>query len=509
VTVAVLAIAGAARGAVVAAPAVAQEAPSPQSPPVQAEPVEPAEPAAPAEPIRQAEPEEAPPRQGQLPPRTGRPGRTPRERPPARRPSSRLPGLFEGNRISRQNDPTRKELTLTANVLGGYDDNLTAGFGTGAGSVPETAASGSAQYADASLTFYRGNAARSILLGANGNLRMYPNYIERPAPGGAAVIEATTLLGQKQTLTVGERIGYEPMFNASSRVATVPTPGIDAIPVAGLFLRQSFNSTSLAAIDHRLTRRDTTRLAYSYAAQQFEGSYGDNTAHNLSAEYRRRLSRGLSLRAGYGYLDGEYTDYADATRPNLQHTMEGGPEIETALSRRKRLALSFGGGAAYVKAISSIGGPYQFWTPIASANATLDLTPAWNLVGGYRRSFSVLQGITSDLYTTDSAEATVGGLVTARTDLRFGGSFANGITSLASGVDQDFRVYGVSAQVRFALTQTMATTVAYFHYKHRYSNPGSLPAGFPTQFDRNAVRVGLTLWVPLAGTSSQSPLTPR
>ena len=316
-TVAVLAIA--------AAPAVAQEAPPPQPAPVQAEPVEPAEPAAPAEPVKQAEPAEAPPRQGQLPPRTGRPGRTPRERPPARRPSSRLPGLFEGNRISRQNDPTRQELTLTANMLGGYDDNLTAGFGTGAGSVPETAASGSAQYADASLTFFRGNAARSILLGANGNLRMYPNYIERPAPGGAAVIEATTLLGQKQTLTVGERIGYEPMFNASSRVATVPTPGIDAIPVAGLFLRQSFNSTSMAAIDHRWTRRDSTRLAYSYGAQQFEGSYGDNSAHNVSAEYRRRLSRGLRLRAGYGYLDGEYTDYADATRPNLQHTVEGGP----------------------------------------------------------------------------------------------------------------------------------------------------------------------------------------
>ena len=51
--------------------------------------------------------------------------------------------------------------------------------------------------------------------------------------------------------------------------------------------------------------------------------------------------------------------------------------------------------------------------------------------------------------------------MTARTDLRFGGSFANGITSLASGVDEDFRVYGVSAQVRFALTTTMATTVAY------------------------------------------------
>ena len=124
-------------------------------------------------------------------------------------------------------------------------------------------------------------------------------------------------------------------------------------------------------------------------------------------------------------------------------------------------------------------------------------------MGGYRRSFSVLQGVTSDIYTTDSAEVTAGGLLTARTDLRFGGSFANGITSVASGVDEDFRVYGVWAQVRFALSETVATTVTYYHLKHGSSNPGALPAGISWS-NRNAVRVGLTLWVPLAGTSSAS-----
>ena len=307
---------------IVTSPAMAQEAPPPQPPPIQAEQVEPAESVEPADPIKQAEPVEAPPRQGQPRSRAPGPGAA---RATAGAPASRLPGLFEGNRISRQNDATRQELTLTANLLGGYDDNLTAGFGTGAGSVPETAASGSAQYADASLTLSRKRGA----LDSARNERQpphVPTLHRASSAGGAAVIEATTLLGQKQTLTVGERIGYEPMFNAASRLASVPTPGIDAIPVAGLFLRQSFNSTSSAAIDHRWTRRDTTRLAYNYAAQQFEDSFGDNTAHNLSAEYRRRLSRGLRLRAGYDYLNGEYTDYADATRPNLQHTVEGGPE---------------------------------------------------------------------------------------------------------------------------------------------------------------------------------------
>ena len=327
--------------AIVAAPAVAQEAPPAEPAPAQAEPVEEQPP--------QEEPEE----------RTGRPGRTPRERPPARRPSSRSPGLFEGNRISRQTEPTRQEMTLTANMLAGYDDNLTAGLGTGAGTVPAGAASGTAQYADAALSYFRGTVSRSILLASNGNLRMYPGYIERPAAGGAAGIEATTTLGRKHTLTARQRVGYEPLFNAVSGVARPPSPGIDApIPVAGLFERRSFSSDSFAAIDRNWSRRDSTRLTYSYLAQQFDDAYGDNSSHNATAEYRRRLSRGLRIRAGYGYSNGKSTDYEDATRPNLQHTVDGGPEIETALSRRRRLTLSLGGGAAYVESISSAG-PYQ------------------------------------------------------------------------------------------------------------------------------------------------------
>ena len=185
------------------------------------------------------------------------------------------------------------------------------------------------------------------------------------------------------------------------------------------------------------------------------------------------------------------------------------PRSKPRLSRRRRLTLSLGGGAAYVEAISSAGDPYQFWTPIASATATLDLTPSWNLEGTYRRSFSVLQSVTSDLYTTDTVELTTGGLLTPRTDLRFFGTFANGLTPRASGIADDFRIYGASAQLRFALSSTMAATVAYYYYKHRYSNPAALPTGFPAEYDRNALRVGLTVWVPLAGTSSPPPLTPR
>ena len=79
----------------------------------------------------------------------------------------------------------------------------------------------------------------------------------------------------------------------------------------------------------------------------------------------------------------------------------------------------------------------------------------------------------------------------------------------SSGVDDTMNVYGASLQLRLAITGTVGAFAGYYYYYHRYSNPGALPEGFPAEYDRHAVRVGLTLWVPLAGTSSRPRFAPR
>jgi hypothetical protein len=94
-------------------------------------------------------------------------------------------------------------------------------------------------------------------------------------------------------------------------------------------------------------------------------------------------------------------------------------------------------------------------------------------------------------------------------DLEVGANYGNWKTSLASGINDTLNVYGASAQLRVSLTDVIAATAAYYYYYHRYSNPGSLPEGFPAEYDRHAFRVGLTLWVPLAGTSAPTRVSPR
>jgi hypothetical protein len=399
-------------------------------------------------------------------------------------------------------------------VLGGYDDNLTTGLGTGAGTAPTAMASGPTASLDGTLGYVRGNTLRSIRMDTTGTLTGYPGYLDHPVAGGVANVGARTTVGRNMTFRASERVGYEPFFNVFSPGASgAPLPpGIgEAVPATSLFERRSLSSNSSVSVDGRWSRRDSTSLSYSYNVQQFTNDdYGDSTSLNVATGYRRRLATGVRARADYGYTNLDYTDSDQVARPTRQHRIEGGAEIETALSRRRHLTFSLAAGAGYIESVSSTDRqPYHAWIPTGSGSATLALSPTSSVDGGYRRDFSLFQGVTDEVYTTDTAFLTTGGLVTARTDLRVGATYSNWKTPIASGVNDTLNVYGASLQVRVLFTDTLAATAGYYYYYQRYSNPGSLPAGFPAEYNRSTVRVGLTVRVPLVGTPTPPPTMQR
>jgi hypothetical protein len=449
------------------------------------------------------------------PPKPGRESRrkkrTPRES--SRQPAAPTPGSFDENRAPRLAGPTRQEMTLLTNVLGGYDDNLTAGVGTGSGIAPTAMASGYNASLDATLGYFRGNARRSLRVDSTGNLFAYPGYLEGVSAGGAATVGVSTAVGRDQTVRISERVGYEPYFNVYSpgASATPLPPGVgESVPATGLFERRSASSNSSVSVDSRWSLRNWTTLSASYGAQRFtDDDYGDSTTWSLQAEYRRGLARGVRARASYQYIDTEYTASDKATLPTRQHRIEGGPEVDKALSRRRHLTMSLAAGATRLESIDSMSlVPYHAWVPVGSAKATLGFSSRWSLDGEYRRDFSLLRGVTDNVYTTDTFSVSTGGFVAPRTTLRVGANYGNWKTPLASGVDETMNVYGASLQVHVAVTTKVAATADYYYYHHVYSNAGDLPAGFPADYNRQAVRVGVTVWLPLAG-DPRSPLAQR
>jgi hypothetical protein len=59
--------------------------------------------------------------------------------------------------------------------------------------------------------------------------------------------------------------------------------------------------------------------------------------------------------------------------------------------------------------------------------------------------------------------------------------------------------YAGSVQLRYALSRVCATSVYYDYYIYDFQNVPDLPTNFLANFDRHAIRVGITLWLPLYG----------
>jgi hypothetical protein len=466
-----------------------------------------------APPMQTQAPQQAgsgPPQQPEQPkPETGRKGRTTRTpRTPKRRPTP-PPAGFDQTRPSRDGGPTRNQLALAANILGGYDDNVTAGLGSGTGTTPAAMASGGTGYMDASLKYFHGNSLRSVGIDSTGSLTAYPGYLDHPAPGAFVNLSGRMPVGRNTTFGASQRVGYEPLFNVFSPGASgtpLPPEIGQSVPATNLFERNSWSSNSSVALDRRWSREDSTSLAYAYRLQRFtENDFGNNTWHTVTANYWRALSRGFRAGPRYWYENGEYIDSAEFARPTIQHRIEGAGEFESALSRRRHLRLALTAGAGYLESVSSTTRePFRSWMPVGTASLLVGLSPGWSLEGGYQRDLSLLQGVTDEVYKTDTAFVSAGRLVTESTDVRVGATYSNWKTPIASGVYDNLNVYGASLQVRVKLTATVAATAAYYYYQHRYSNPAALPEGFPAEYDRNAVRVGLTVWVPLAGTPQRT-----
>ena len=435
----------------------------------------------------------------------------PEERRPSQRPSRREPasagtGRFDESRPSRDGGPSRQQVSFSANLMGGYDDNLTAAMGSGSGVSPDAMISGATASVDGTLAYFKGNSRRSLRLNASGFLMGYPDNLENPAPGGSVDVGVTTPMGRSLALTLSQRAGYQPLFNVlspGSGSGPLPPEVGQPSPTTGLFERNSWSSSSGVSLEGRWGRRDTTTLGYSYSIQEFtDDDHGDNTWHSFSAGHRRLLSSQVKVGPDYGYRNGDYNDSNAFTRPTIDHRIEGVAEFIGAPSRRRSYSLLVAAGAEYLESVNPGGAGYDAWVPVGRARFTFNVSPAWLLEGAYQREFSLLQGVTDDVYATDTASMATSGMLSRRLAMRVGATYSNWATPVASGVNDDMDVYGATIGFRVLLAKSFAATASYDYYVHRYSNPASLPEGFPAEYDRQAVRVGLSMLFPLAGSSS-------
>ncbi|MPY87925.1 MAG: hypothetical protein GEU99_08395 [Luteitalea sp.] len=420
------------------------------------------------------------------------------------------PNSIFGGVARPDQDRLRQELDLTVNLHGGYDDTVRP---EGAGVAPVDVRlqdSGYTGSASAGLRYWRGRNDRWFSLQGQGYVNGYSSLDIGPSSGGTFGAQAQTAVGRRGTLTVGQRVSSDPFFSFNSFSPLEPIVGVDGTPESdptrpGLFGRRSWTTSSSATWAQRLGRRDTARFSYGFSQRQFvDDDRGNNHAHRASASYHRRFGREGGLRVSYQLADSEFADYDELVRPARRHTIEGGPELTKRFSRTRSISFSAGAGAMRVETVSrgEDRAPLEYWVPFGQGAVRIDIARSWALGANYRRGVTLHEGVTSETFVTDSANMTLSGYLTRRVDVALSGGYSVGQPRRTDeGGRQDLKTYVASAQVRFALARHAAIFTEYSYYRYQFADPFGPTVGFPPSFDRNAVRVGLSLWVPLSGRS--------
>jgi hypothetical protein len=421
------------------------------------------------------------------------------------RPQRSFRGLFGGS-PTPDPDRSRQELTLTVNLLGGYDDNLAGAAGSG---TPTSESEGGyIGNGDLSVRYYRGRAVRSLTFDGNAYATKYGTTDLGLVKGGTASVSGVTQVRRRDSLSASQYVSYEPllMLNAFGPLDPIVPPGESpqSETFAGLSERRSINASTNLGYQWAMARRSSIGLDYGFQALHYLDSdtdQGNSTSHRVSSGYSQSLNRSTALRASYGYRYGRFRD-SDGIRPLTEHTIEAGPHFDRALSRTRRIQVSLSGGAQYVRTLAGV--PLSrtlidYWTPFASTSAGLELTSSWRVQADYRRGTTVLPEVTTESYVTDAVSVGTSALFGQRLDVDLTVGVATGTSAVATGSEATYRSGTLTSSARWAFSRRFAALFNYYYYDYRFTNTGDLPDGFNPSTTRHSFRVGITMWVPLVG----------
>ena len=172
------------------------------------------------------------------------------------------------------------------------------------------------------------------------------------------------------------------------------------------------------------------------------------------------------------------------------HSVNIGVNYRKPLSQSRRTYLRINTGSVIA---DQVGGQRIQVTGLASLVHQMGRT--WSAQGQYRRQVGYLDGFVRPVFS-DSANVGIQGLMTRRVDVAVNANYITGTDGLGQGSAR-FDSYSASARVRRALTRTLAGYVEYLFYHYNFDEAADRPVGLPRKFNRNGVRVGLSLWLPL------------
>jgi hypothetical protein len=401
------------------------------------------------------------------------------------RPERPFRGLFgEANRSSEPRDL----FDLQFSAVESYDDNVLGDQGV---RRPDPRVNTSGSYSLASADARYQHTGRGMNLGATGGstARYYTQLKNLIAVESHADVHLDATLGKTRVM-LGQAVQDTPFY--SFRFFPAVGSEADAVPGADqpITSNHAYMFNTSAGVTHNLSTRSELSGSYALRYTDFtRGGSTDFTAHSARAGYRYQMTRYAALRAGYGIEQGTYAS-ASTGRARLE-TIDLGVDYRRPLSFSRRTLLDFGLGST---AASTPAGA-RVYRLAGDAGLTHEIGRTWNLRAAFHRGTALIEGLASPVFS-DAATISLGGYVNRRIDLHTEGAYASGEVGVTGG-PSPFDSLNARGQLRVALGRQTAVFGEYFYYRYHFRTATVLSEGLPPNLQRQGIRLGLTVFVPV------------
>jgi hypothetical protein len=344
----------------------------------------------------------------------------------------------------------------------------------------------------AELDYVRRGQQVSFNASGGTGYRYYPSLTSLNGATPWANLGLSGSLGRRTSFSLSGGASYSPYygFGVFPGLIASETPG--EISAGGadraLFLQPSYAYTAGGGLSRRLTQHSTLLGDYTFRHVDYRGGRLPLNDHLVSLRLTSARSRALSVRLGYTFHQGDLGISALDVGRTRSHDFDFG--FDRTLGQAGRSSFGLGLGPSIIDASQQ-----RYYQASGSAYLAHAIGRSWSLRADYRRGLQFVEGFARPFFV-DSASISTRGLIGPRVELQGSGGYSSGQLGLGAA-GQNFGTYTGTAGVRFALARYLALYSDYLFYHYLFNEGMVLPPGVSPGLNRNGIRAGVTVWVPL------------
>jgi hypothetical protein len=396
-------------------------------------------------------------------------------------------------------EPTRAahQFVLNVNALSGWEDNV-LDEGALAGN-PLAPARSSLTGVLSSGGYYRyGTAARHV----DANVRAYTNSFRsldmRAMHGADSTVGGVMPLGRRLVISATGNTRSQPGLTIGS-LQSGEDVAVTEDPTAGISELRTTAHHGVVTTEFTLSGRQLVTATAGYSRETVTA-----TTSTVARTHTARITHGWDFRQAVGLRSSferarHTSEAAEGSVAVDSDTLTLALQVRRRVSRTRQFTVSGGVGAARIVTTRQLeGDPFAYLSPALHGAAQLDLGRTWSLLGEFRREVQTLEGVTQQSFITDVAMLTMGGYLGRSIVVALSGSYFDG--NPHQGDVGSFASRGGTGQIQYLLARCCALVTSYSYYWHHLRGIDTIALSYPTRFDRNTVRFGLVVDVPLIGS---------